>query len=172
MESGIYLKIGVTEIGWARTWMHLDSFLFNYLKQWSYWRMNVLSLLIWLCMQLSGAFPKNKMIVMSVVVSHLFWWFLHVCYENLGLDLITELHTVHKLAEICLSLIFSFLGGSWFWLLIFHLFVCYTEFKMQNFIYVFFPQIIAAVLYVQIFKLYKTQKFFKKHFFYLNCFVT
>lgn len=109
---------------------------------------------------------------MSVVISHLFWWFLHVCYENLGLDLITELHTVHKLAEICLSLIFSFLGGSWFWLLIFHLFVCYTEFKMQNFIYVFFPQIIAAVLYVQIFKLYKTQKFFKKHFFYLNCFVT
>lgn len=134
--------------------------------------MNVLSLLVWLCMQLSGAFPKNKMIVMSVVVSHLFWWFLHVCYENLGLDLITELHTVHKLAEICLSLIFSFLGGSWFWLLIFHLFVCYTEFKMQNFIYVFFPQIIAAVLYVQISKLYKTEKFFKKHFFYLNCFVT
>lgn len=79
---------------------------------------------------------------MSVVVSHLFWWFLHVCYENLGLDLITELHTVHKLAEICLSLIFSFLGGSWFWLLIFHLVACYTEFKMQNFIYVFFPQII------------------------------
>lgn len=73
--------------------------------------MNVLSLLVWLCMQLSGAFPKNKMIVMSVVVSHLFWWFLHVCYENLGLDLMTELHTVHKLAGICLSLIFSFLGG-------------------------------------------------------------
>lgn len=96
---------------------------------------------------------------------------MHVCYENLGLDLITELHTVHKLAEICLLLIFSFLGGSWFWLLIFHLVVCYTELKMQNFLYVFFPQVIAAV-YVQIFKLYKTQKFFKKHFFYLNCFVT
>lgn len=37
--------------------------------------MNVQSLLVWLCMQLSGAFPENKMIVTNVVVSHLFWCF-------------------------------------------------------------------------------------------------
>lgn len=72
--------------------------------------------------------------------------------------------------EICLSLIFSFLGDSWFWLLIFHFFVCYTEFKMQNFIYVFFPQIIAAVLYVQIFKLYKTPEVFQEALLLLKLF--
>lgn len=47
--------------------------------------MNVLSLLVWLCMQLSGAFPKNKMIVTSVVVSHLFGVFCMFAKKVLGL---------------------------------------------------------------------------------------
>lgn len=74
MQSGIYLQMAVAGIEWASTWMHLECVLFNGLKQRQYRRMSARSLLVWLCMQLSGA-SENKMIVMSVVVSHLWGFF-------------------------------------------------------------------------------------------------